>query len=63
LKKRLRAPKAITATARKLACIFYSMLKYGQEYVKKGIDYYEKLYKERVMKNLSKKASEFVISL
>nr|WP_253309988.1 IS110 family transposase [Rickettsia endosymbiont of Ceutorhynchus assimilis] len=58
LKKRLGAPKAITATARKLACIFYSMLKYGQEYVEKGMDYYEKLYKERVMKNLSKKASE-----
>ncbi len=45
LKKRLGAPKAITATARKLACIFYSMLKHGQEYVEKGIDYYEKLYK------------------
>ncbi len=58
LKKRLGAPKAITATARKLACIFYSMLKHGQEYVEKGIDYYEKLYKERVLKNLSKKASE-----
>lgn len=39
LKKRLGAPKAITATARKLACIFYSMLKYGQEYVERGIDY------------------------
>lgn len=58
LKKRLGAPKAITATARKLACIFYSMLKHGQEYVEKGIDYYEKLYKERVLKNLSKKANE-----
>ncbi|WP_265041077.1 IS110 family RNA-guided transposase [Wolbachia endosymbiont (group A) of Calamotropha paludella] len=59
LKKRLGAPKAITATARKLACIFYSMLKYGQEYVEKGIDYYEKLYKEKIVKTLSKKASEF----
>ncbi|KLT22616.1 transposase [Wolbachia endosymbiont of Armadillidium vulgare str. wVulC] len=58
-KKRLGAPKAITAMARKLACIFYNMLKYGQEYVEKGIDSYEKLYQNRVMKNLSKKASEF----
>lgn len=57
-KKRLGAPKAITAMARKLACIFYSMLKYGQEYVERGIDYYEKLFQDRVMKNLSKKASE-----
>ncbi|WCR59344.1 MAG: hypothetical protein PG978_001220 [Wolbachia endosymbiont of Ctenocephalides felis wCfeF] len=63
LKKRLGAPKAITATARKLACIFYSMLKYGQEYVERGIDYYEKLYKERVLKNLSKKASELGYTL
>ncbi|RDD34682.1 Transposase IS116/IS110/IS902 family protein [Wolbachia endosymbiont of Cylisticus convexus] len=59
LKKRLGIPKAITATARKLACIFYNMLKYGQEYVEKGIDYYEKLYQDRMMKNLSKKAREF----
>ncbi|MGL9762908.1 MAG: IS110 family transposase [Wolbachia sp.] len=63
LKKRLGAPKAITDTARKLACIFYSMLKYGQEYVERGIDYYEKLYKERVLKNLSKKASELDYTL
>lgn len=59
LKKRLGAPKAITATARKLACIFYQMLKYGQEYVEKGMNYYETLYKERVVKNLLKKAKEF----
>ena len=63
LKKRLGVPKAITATARKLACIFYSMLKYGQEYVERGIDYYEKLYKERVLKNLNKKASELGYTL
>jgi hypothetical protein len=45
LKNRLWAPKAITATARKLSCFFYQMLKYGQEYVEKGIEFYEKLYK------------------
>jgi hypothetical protein len=59
LKNWLGIQKAITATARKLACIFYQMLKYGQEYVEKGIDHYEKLYKDRVVKSLSKKASEF----
>jgi hypothetical protein len=56
LKKRLGAPKAITATARKLACIFYSMLKYGQEYVERGIDYYEKLYKPQLWINQHSKA-------
>lgn len=59
LKKRLGAPKAITATARKMACIFYSMLKYGQEYVEKGMEYYETRYKDRTVKNLVKKAREF----
>ncbi|WP_341819381.1 IS110 family transposase [Wolbachia endosymbiont (group A) of Brachyopa scutellaris] len=58
LKKRLGAPKAITATARKIACIFYSMLKYGQEYVEKGMEYYETRYKDRTVKNLIKRAKE-----
>ncbi|WP_264705004.1 IS110 family RNA-guided transposase [Wolbachia endosymbiont (group A) of Gymnosoma rotundatum] len=59
LKKQLGSPKAITATARKLACIFYQMLRYGQEYVEKGMNYYETRYKERVVKNLIKKARVF----
>ncbi|MDE5061868.1 transposase, partial [Wolbachia endosymbiont of Drosophila tsacasi] len=63
LKKRLGAPKAITAIARKIACIFYSMLKYGQEYVKKGMEYYEIRYKERAVKILIKKAREFGYTL
>jgi hypothetical protein len=32
LRSRLGAPKAITAMARKLACLFYRLLKYGQQY-------------------------------
>ena len=32
-KAQLGAPKAITATAHKLARLIYSMLRYGQEYV------------------------------
>ena len=35
-------PKAITATARKLACMFYRLLKYGKDYVEHGIEAYEK---------------------
>ena len=30
---RLGAPKAITAMARKLACLFYRLIKHGQQYV------------------------------
>jgi transposase len=38
LRTRLGAPKAITAMARKLACLFYRLLKYGQNYVDKGVE-------------------------
>ena len=36
MRARLGAPKAITATARKLAIIIYNMLKYGKAYVDRG---------------------------
>lgn len=56
LKGRLGTPKAITATARKLACMFYRLLKYGQNYVEKGIEAYNKKYNETMVKNLEKHA-------
>ena len=43
-KAQLGAPKAITATAHKLARIIYAMLRYGQDYVDAGADYYEAQY-------------------
>lgn len=63
LKTRIGAPKAITATARKLACIFYRLLKFGNEYIEKGMDYYETRYKDRVIKNLKNRAQEFGYNL
>ena len=60
---RLGAPKAITATAHKLARTFYSMLKNGTEYVDKGQDYYEKQYQERIINNLKKRASDMGFDL
>src|SRR5215467_13924886 len=45
LKARLDAPKAITATAHKLACLIYRMLRFGSDYVGGGQDYYERRYK------------------
>jgi transposase len=56
LKSRLGAPKAITATAHKLAIIVFNMLKNGIEYVESGQDYYEQRYHERMVKNLSMRA-------
>ncbi len=49
-------PKAITATANKIAKIFYKMLKFGKEFVDIGQDYYEQIYKENIIKNLKKRA-------
>jgi transposase len=60
---RLGAPKAITATAHKLARTFYSMLKNGSEYVDKGQDYYEKQYHDRIVKGLKKRAAELGFDL
>ncbi len=62
-KAQLGAPQAITATAHKLARLIYSMLKYGQEYVDAGQNYYESQYRERAMKNLTRRAKELGYNL
>lgn len=51
-------PHAITATAHKLARIFYRMLRYGAAFVARGEDHYEHKYRERVLKNLTRRAKE-----
>jgi transposase len=56
---RLGAPKAITATAHKMARLVYSMLKHGSAYVDVGQDHYEQRYRDRVVKNLKRKAQDF----
>jgi transposase len=63
MKAKLGAPKAITATARKIASLFYSMLVQGTDYVEAGLDYYDKQYKERVLKGLEKRATHFGYTL
>lgn len=60
---RLGAPKAITATAHKLARLIYSMLKHGTEYVDRGQEYYEQQYRKRVVKNLRKRAADLGFEL
>jgi len=58
MRARLGAPKAITATAHKLAKLVYRMLKHGMDYVDSGQKYYENQYRERVIKNLTKRVRE-----
>jgi transposase len=58
MKGRLGAPKAITATAHKLARLIYSLLKYGQQYLDLGQDYYERQYQHRLLRNLTRRAED-----
>ena len=58
MKAKLGTPAAITATAHKLARLIYSMLKYGQEYVDAGQDYYERQYRDRALRNATRRAKE-----
>jgi transposase len=57
IKSRSGGKAAITATAHKIARIYYNMLKYGNNYVDQGQDYYNKRYQDRVIKGLQKKAA------
>jgi hypothetical protein len=63
LRARLGAPKAITAMARKLACLFYRLIKHGQQYVDKGIEYYETRYREQQIRSLIKRANNLSFQL
>jgi len=58
MRARLGAPKAITATAHKLARIFFHLWKNGDTYQDLGADYYEQKYKERVLKNIKRRAQQ-----
>jgi transposase len=48
--------KAVTATARKLAILFYRALRFGMTYADPGAAYYEERYKRRVVDNLQRRA-------
>jgi transposase len=60
---RLGSPKAITATAHKLARLVYAMLTDGSSYVDAGQEYYEERYRSRVVQNLKRKAQEMGFEL
>ena len=60
---RMDKPKAITATAHKLARLIYMMLTKGEEYVDQGQAYYEERYRQRVIHNLAKRAEKLGMQL
>ena len=56
MKARLGGPKAVTATAHKLARLYYRLVKHGEEYVEAGARAYEEKHRERVIRHLQKRA-------
>jgi len=60
---RIGKAKAITATARKIAVLFYNAMRFGMRFVEPGADLYEKKYRDRVIKQLHRRAAEFGFSL
>jgi transposase len=63
MKSRLGNPKALTATARKLAVIFYNMVKFGKPYAELGEDYYLTQQRQRHLNRLKKQATLFGFDL
>jgi len=63
LRARLGAPKAITATAHKLARMFYRMWTDAGQYIDPGMDYYEQQYQDLILQNLQKKANALGLEL
>ncbi|MEO0960175.1 MAG: IS110 family transposase, partial [Pseudomonadota bacterium] len=63
LAARIGKVKAITATARKIAVLFYNVLREGSRYTDPGADRYEQNYRERVLGNLQRRAKGFGLQL
>lgn len=55
--------KAVTATARKLAVLFYRALRFGMTYADPGAPYYEERYKRRVIDSLQRRARRLGFTL
>jgi len=60
---RMDKGKAITACAHKLARLIYAMVTKGEAYVDQGQAQYEEKYRERVIKNLTKRAEQLGFDL
>ena len=59
LSARIGKIKAITATARKIAVLFYNALRHGMDYIDPGASSYETRYRARVIENLHRRAKAF----
>jgi transposase len=63
LAARVGKARAVTATARKLAVLFYNARRFGLAYVDPGVQYYESRYRERVVESLQRRARQMGFTL
>jgi transposase len=57
IKSRIGGKGAVTATAHKLACLVYRMLKYGSEYVQQSMPEYDQKIRSQMERALQRKAA------
>ena len=63
LAARIGKAKAVTATARKIAVLFYNTLRHGAAYKDPGADYYEERFRRRTIDNLRRRAGALGFTL
>ena len=63
LEARIGKAKAVTATARKIAVLFYNAMRFGMKYVDPSANFYEACCRERVVKQLHRRAAKFGYTL
>lgn len=54
---RIGKAKAVTATARKIAVLFYNALRHGMDYADPGASAYEERYRQRVINSLERRVN------
>jgi transposase len=63
LAARIGKAQAVTATARKLAVLFYKALRFGMAYADPGVSAYEARYRQRVVQHLQRRAKSLGFTL
>ena len=63
LSSRIGKQKAVTATARKIAVLFYNAVRFGMAYHDPGAAAYEERHRTRVLANLQRRAKTFGFAL
>lgn len=62
-RRALARPKLSPLPRRKSAIHFYNAMRFGTAYVDRGAGHYEQHYRDRVIKNLHRRAAEFGFAL